>query len=31
VLRALVLDAKGDITKADYIWSVWHNGVYSER
>ena len=31
VLGALAFDAKGDITKADYVWAVWHNGAYSER
>ncbi len=31
VLGPLAFDAKGDITKADYVWSVWHNGAYSER
>lgn len=31
VLGPLAFDAKGDITKAEYVWSIWHNGAYSER
>lgn len=31
VLGPLSFDSKGDVTKADYVWSVWHKGTYAER
>ncbi len=30
VLGPLSYDAKGDLTKADYVWYIWHNGNYGE-
>jgi len=30
VLGDLSYNSKGDVTKADYVWYVWHNGNYSE-
>ncbi len=30
VLGGLEYDKKGDVTKADYVWYIWHNGNYSE-
>jgi branched-chain amino acid transport system substrate-binding protein len=31
VLGPISYDQKGDVTKADYVWYVWHNGTYAER
>jgi branched-chain amino acid transport system substrate-binding protein len=30
VLGPIAFDAKGDVTKADYVFYVWHNGTYNE-
>jgi branched-chain amino acid transport system substrate-binding protein len=30
VLGPLSYNSKGDVTKADYVWYIWHNGDYSE-
>jgi len=30
VLGPIGFDAKGDITKSDYVFYVWHNGSYNE-
>jgi len=31
VLGPISYDKKGDVTKADYVWYIWHNGTYAER
>lgn len=30
VLGGLSYDKKGDVTKADYVWYIWHKGDYSQ-
>ncbi|MDA8252597.1 MAG: branched-chain amino acid ABC transporter substrate-binding protein [Rhodospirillales bacterium] len=30
VLGDLSYDKKGDVTKADYVWYIWHDGNYSQ-
>jgi len=30
VLGDLSFDKKGDVTKADYVWYIWHDGNYSQ-
>jgi branched-chain amino acid transport system substrate-binding protein len=30
VLGPLSYDKKGDLTKAEYVWYIWHNGDYSQ-
>lgn len=30
VLGDLSYDKKGDVTKADYVWYIWHDGSYSQ-
>ncbi len=30
VLGNLSFDKKGDVTKADYVWYIWHDGNYSQ-
>jgi branched-chain amino acid transport system substrate-binding protein len=30
VLGDLGYDSKGDITKSDYVWYIWHNGDYKQ-
>jgi branched-chain amino acid transport system substrate-binding protein len=31
VLGPVSFDSKGDVTKADYVWYIWHNGNYAQR
>ena len=30
VLGDVSFDKKGDVTKVDYVWYIWHNGDYSQ-
>jgi branched-chain amino acid transport system substrate-binding protein len=30
VLGPIAFDSKGDVTKADFVFYVWHNGSYKE-
>ena len=30
VLGTLSYDKKGDVTKSDYVWYIWHDGNYSQ-
>jgi branched-chain amino acid transport system substrate-binding protein len=30
VLGPIAFDSKGDVTKADFVFYIWHNGSYKE-